>query len=70
VVNANASEELRELAGSDRFPVTSTLMGLGAFPASNENWLGMLGMHGTRSVAKRLRLASRFAQLVTGCCGI
>jgi acetolactate synthase-1/2/3 large subunit len=47
VVNANASEELRELAGSDRFPVTSTLMGLGAFPASNENWLGMLGMHGT-----------------------
>ena len=36
VVNANASEELRELAGSDRFPVTSTLMGLGAFPASHE----------------------------------
>ena len=47
VVNANASEELRELAASDRFPVTSTLMGLGAFPASGESWLGMLGMHGT-----------------------
>ncbi|MGV1047408.1 MAG: biosynthetic-type acetolactate synthase large subunit [Solirubrobacterales bacterium] len=47
VVNANASEELRELAASDRFPVTSTLMGLGAFPASSESWLGMLGMHGT-----------------------
>jgi acetolactate synthase I/II/III large subunit len=47
VVNANASEELRELAASERFPVTSTLMGLGAFPASHENWLGMLGMHGT-----------------------
>src|SRR5580765_851281 len=47
VINANASEELRELAASDRFPVTSTLMGLGAFPASSENWLGMLGMHGT-----------------------
>src|SRR3954452_21415347 len=47
VINANASEELRELAGSDRIPVTSTLMGLGAFPASSENWLGMLGMHGT-----------------------
>jgi acetolactate synthase I/II/III large subunit len=47
VVNGNASEELRELAGSDRFPVTSTLMGLGAFPASHESWLGMLGMHGT-----------------------
>ena len=47
VINANASEELRELAGSDLFPVTSTLMGLGAFPASSEQWLGMLGMHGT-----------------------
>jgi acetolactate synthase-1/2/3 large subunit len=47
VINANASEELRELAGSDRFPVTSTLMGLGGVPASDENWLGMLGMHGT-----------------------
>ncbi|HEX6665957.1 MAG TPA: biosynthetic-type acetolactate synthase large subunit [Solirubrobacterales bacterium] len=47
VINANASAELRELAASDRFPVTSTLMGLGAFPASDENWLGMLGMHGT-----------------------
>ena len=47
VINANASEELRELAAADRFPVTSTLMGLGAYPASGENWLGMLGMHGT-----------------------
>ena len=47
VVNANASEELRELAAADRFPVTSTLMGLGAYPASGEHWLGMLGMHGT-----------------------
>src|ERR1700704_5657829 len=44
VINANASEELRELAASDEFPVTSTLMGLGAFPASHENWLGMLGL--------------------------
>jgi acetolactate synthase I/II/III large subunit len=47
VINANASEELRELAASDRFPVTSTLMGLGGYPASGESWLGMLGMHGT-----------------------
>ncbi|HXQ89210.1 MAG TPA: biosynthetic-type acetolactate synthase large subunit [Solirubrobacterales bacterium] len=47
VINGNASEELRELAASDRFPVTSTLMGLGGYPASGENWLGMLGMHGT-----------------------
>jgi acetolactate synthase-1/2/3 large subunit len=47
VINANASAELRELADSDRFPVTSTLMGLGAFPASSDRFLGMLGMHGT-----------------------
>ncbi len=49
VVNANASQELRELVLSDRFPVTCTLMGLGAFPAPHEQWLGMLGMHGTRA---------------------
>ena len=49
VVNANAAQELRELALSDRFPVTCTLMGLGAFPAKHEQWLGMLGMHGTRA---------------------
>ncbi|MBS1871514.1 MAG: biosynthetic-type acetolactate synthase large subunit [Actinobacteria bacterium] len=49
VVNANAAQELRELALSDRFPVTCTLMGLGAFPAPHEQWLGMLGMHGTRA---------------------
>ena len=47
VINGNASEELRELADSDRFPVTSTLMGLGCFPASSDRFLGMLGMHGT-----------------------
>ncbi len=49
VVNANAAAELRELALSDRLPVTCTLMGLGAFPAPHEQWLGMLGMHGTRA---------------------
>src|SRR6478609_4412297 len=49
VINANASEELRELCLSDNFPVTSTVMGLGAFPAPHEQWLGMLGMHGTRT---------------------
>ncbi|HVW90990.1 MAG TPA: acetolactate synthase 3 large subunit [Devosia sp.] len=42
-----ASEHLRELAQLTGFPVTSTLMGLGAFPASNPQWMGMLGMHGT-----------------------
>ncbi len=49
VINAGprASQLLRELAGATGFPVTSTLMGLGAFPASDRQWLGMLGMHGT-----------------------
>jgi acetolactate synthase-1/2/3 large subunit len=49
VVAAEAARELTELATSDRFPVTCTLMGLGAFPAPHEQWLGMLGMHGTRA---------------------
>ena len=49
VVNSgpNASKLLRELADLTGFPVTSTLMGLGSFPASSNQWLGMLGMHGT-----------------------
>ncbi|MGO9486733.1 MAG: acetolactate synthase 3 large subunit [Rhodomicrobium sp.] len=49
VINAGpgASKLLRELADLTGFPVTSTLMGLGAFPASSSQWLGMLGMHGT-----------------------
>ncbi|HRN60720.1 MAG TPA: acetolactate synthase 3 large subunit [Chiayiivirga sp.] len=49
VINAGprASDLLRELARLTGFPVTSTLMALGAFPASNPQWLGMLGMHGT-----------------------
>ncbi|HUR83935.1 MAG TPA: biosynthetic-type acetolactate synthase large subunit, partial [Solirubrobacteraceae bacterium] len=49
VINANASQELFEFATSDHFPVTCTLMGLGAFPAPHPQWLGMLGMHGTRT---------------------
>ncbi len=49
VVNSGpeASKLLRELAEITGFPITSTLMGLGAYPASGEHWLGMLGMHGT-----------------------
>ena len=43
VINGNASEELREFVRSDNFPITSTLMGLGAFPAPDDQWLGMLG---------------------------
>jgi acetolactate synthase-1/2/3 large subunit len=48
VVNSGpeASRLLRDLVGLTGFPVTSTLMGLGAYPASGPNWLGMLGMHG------------------------
>ena len=42
-----ASQLLRELVKLTGFPITSTLMGLGAFPASDPQWLGMLGMHGT-----------------------
>ncbi len=49
IVNANASEQFREFCRSDRLPVTLTVMGLGAFPAPDEQWLGMLGMHGTRA---------------------
>ncbi|MDP3822830.1 MAG: acetolactate synthase 3 catalytic subunit [Burkholderiales bacterium] len=47
VVLGNASAELRELANLLGFPVTNTLMGLGAMPSSDPKFLGMLGMHGT-----------------------
>jgi acetolactate synthase I/II/III large subunit len=73
VVNANAAGELRELALSDRFPVTCTLMGLGAFPAPHEQWLGMLGMHGTRAANYAMdeadlicAIGARFDDRVTG----
>jgi CO dehydrogenase/acetyl-CoA synthase epsilon subunit len=48
VVSGEASEELRELAVKRKIPVTTTLMGMSAFPGSNYLSLGMLGMHGTR----------------------
>jgi acetolactate synthase I/II/III large subunit len=47
VLLGEASGELRTLAGMLGYPVTNTLMGLGAFPASNPQFLGMPGMHGT-----------------------
>ena len=49
VINSGraASQLLRELVKLTGFPITSTLMGLGAFPAADRQWLGMLGMHGT-----------------------
>ena len=47
VVQGDASVELRELANLLNLPVTNTLMGLGAYPATSEQFVGMLGMHGT-----------------------
>ena len=49
VILSGASKELVAFCRSDRFPVTTTLNGLGGFPAPDEQWLGMLGMHGTRT---------------------
>ncbi|WP_425039164.1 acetolactate synthase 3 large subunit [Primorskyibacter sp. S187A] len=48
VINSGpgASQLLRELVDATGIPITSTLMGLGSYPASGKNWLGMLGMHG------------------------
>jgi acetolactate synthase I/II/III large subunit len=73
VVNAEASAELVEFATSDRFPVTCTLMGLGAFPAPHEQWLGMLGMHGTRAANYAMdeadlicAIGARFDDRITG----
>jgi acetolactate synthase-1/2/3 large subunit len=68
-----ASEALRELARLTDAPVTSTLMGLGALPASSEQWLGMLGMHGTYEANMAMNHAdliisfgARFDDRVTG----
>ena len=47
VVQGNGSELLKALAQKLGFPVTNTLMGLGAYPATDKQFLGMLGMHGT-----------------------
>ncbi len=73
VVNANASKELVEFATCDRFPVTCTLMGLGAFPAPHPQWLGMLGMHGTRTANYAMDeadliccIGARFDDRITG----
>ncbi|MFL5888421.1 MAG: biosynthetic-type acetolactate synthase large subunit [Solirubrobacteraceae bacterium] len=73
VVNANAAIELAELVTADRFPCTCTLMGLGAFPASHPQWLGMLGMHGTRAANYAMdeadlicAIGARFDDRITG----
>lgn len=75
VINSgpDASAALRELAELSGAPVTSTLMGLGAFPASSPSWLGMLGMHGTYEANMAMNqcdvmlcLGARFDDRVTG----
>jgi acetolactate synthase-1/2/3 large subunit len=73
VINADASRELTEFATADRLPVTCTLMGLGGFPAPHEQWLGMLGMHGTRAANYAMdeadlicAVGARFDDRITG----
>ena len=73
VINANASEELTALVLSDRLPITCTLMGLGAFAAPHPQWLGMLGMHGTRTANYAMdeadlivAIGARFDDRITG----
>ena len=73
VINANAAAELTELCVADRLPVTCTVMGLGAFPAPHEHWLGMLGMHGTRAANYAMdeadlivAVGARFDDRITG----
>jgi acetolactate synthase I/II/III large subunit len=75
VINSGpkASKLLRELARLTGYPVTSTLMGLGAFPASDKQWLGMLGMHGTYEANLAMHdcdvmfcIGARFDDRITG----
>ncbi len=75
VINAGseASKLLRELVRETGFPITSTLMGLGAYPANDDQWLGMLGMHGTfeanwamHDCDVMINIGARFDDRVTG----
>ncbi|MGH6850706.1 MAG: biosynthetic-type acetolactate synthase large subunit, partial [Methylocella sp.] len=75
VINSGpeASRLLRELVSLTGFPLTSTLMGLGAYPASGKNWLGMLGMHGTYEANSAMHdcdlmiaIGARFDDRITG----
>ncbi|VAX17633.1 Acetolactate synthase large subunit [hydrothermal vent metagenome] len=73
VVMADASKELTEFARKNNLPVTSTLMGLGAFPGTDPLFLGMLGMHGTYYANQAVNhcdvivaLGARFDDRVTG----
>ncbi len=69
----NATKELNKFTGLTNFPVTSTLMGLGAFPASDKKFLGMLGMHGTyesnmamHDCDLMINIGARFDDRITG----
>ena len=75
VINSGpeASRLLRELVELTGFPITSTLMGLGAYPASGDNWIGMLGMHGTYEANMAMHdcdvmlcVGARFDDRITG----
>ena len=75
VINSgdNASTLLRELVDKSNFPITSTLMGLGCYPASKKNWMGMLGMHGTYEANMAMHdcdfmfcIGARFDDRITG----
>lgn len=73
VISSEASEQLTWLARNLNIPVTSTLMGLGAFPGDDPLWLGMLGMHGTYAANMAvghtdllLAVGARFDDRVTG----
>jgi acetolactate synthase I/II/III large subunit len=72
-INAGAHEEVRALAELGHFPVACTLLGIGAFPGSHEQSLGMLGMHGTRTANYAMdeadlicAIGARFDDRVTG----
>ena len=75
VVNSGprASQLLRELVAETNFPITSTLMGLGSYPASGKNWVGMLGMHGLyeanlamHGCDLMINIGARFDDRITG----
>ena len=75
VINSGpeASKLLREFVRETGFPITSTLMGLGAYPASDKQWLGMLGMHGTYEANNAMHdcdvmiaIGARFDDRITG----
>ncbi len=75
VINSGpkASMLLRELVNLTGYPITSTLMGLGAFPSADPKWLGMLGMHGTYEANMcmhdcdvMINIGARFDDRITG----